>query len=263
MKMKKLLMTGAALVLVAGMGITVAAAGTIKQGSGGQHHMSHSQWHLDGRNCVTAKAGRIVTYGVHHAEPEGGDRTGILADAVDYTDGTGSCHISDGYCMKWSDADGDGVCDLCRNPAYHESGAESGAGGNCHISDGYCVNWSDADGDGVCDLCRNPAYHESGAESGAGGNCHISDGYCMNWSDADGDGVCDLCRNPAYCESGDGNGAQGSGNAVSQDSGSTAGSQGQNYGGYDLECYGTDYNGCGNSGRGHHSSGHHGRGHHR
>ncbi len=223
MKMKKLLMTGAALVLVAGMGITVAAAGTIKQGSGGQHHMSHSQWHLDGRNCVTAKAGRIVTYGVHHAEPEGGDRTGILADAVDYTDGTGSCHISDGYCMKWSDADGDGVCDLC----------------------------------------RNPAYHESGAESGAGGNCHISDGYCMNWSDADGDGVCDLCRNPAYCESGDGNGAQGSGNAVSQDSGSTAGSQGQNYGGYDLECYGTDYNGCGNSGRGHHSSGHHGRGHHR
>ncbi len=211
------------MVLVAGMGITVAAAGTIKQGSGGQHHMSHSQWHLDGRNCVTAKAGRIVTYGVHHAEPEGGDRTGILADAVDYTDGTGSCHISDGYCMKWSDADGDGVCDLC----------------------------------------RNPAYHESGAESGAGGNCHISDGYCMNWSDADGDGVCDLCRNPAYCESGDGNGAQGSGNAVSQDSGSTAGSQGQNYGGYDLECYGTDYNGCGNSGRGHHSSGHHGRGHHR
>ncbi len=171
------------MVLVAGMGITVAAAGTIKQGSGGQHHMSHSQWHLDGRNCVTAKAGRIVTYGVHHAEPEGGDRTGILADAVDYTDGTGSCHISDGY--------------------------------------------------------------------------------CMNWSDADGDGVCDLCRNPAYCESGDGNGAQGSGNAVSQDSGSTAGSQGQNYGGYDLECYGTDYNGCGNSGRGHHSSGHHGRGHHR
>ena len=36
--MKKLLMTGAALVLVAGMGITVAAAGTIKPGSVGQNY---------------------------------------------------------------------------------------------------------------------------------------------------------------------------------------------------------------------------------
>ena len=87
------------------------------------------------------------------------------------------------------------------------------------------------------------------------GSCHISDGYCMNWSDADGDGVCDLCRNPAYCENSAGNGEQ--------DSGSAAGSQGQNYGGYGSGCYNSGYNGCGNSRQGHHGSGHHGSGHHR
>lgn len=235
MEMKKLLVTGAAFVFVAGMGITAAAAGpnlfasgTMKPGSACQHHMSYLQWHVGGHNCVTANAGRFgcqpVTYSAHHAETE----------RCDWTTDT------------WTGA-----------AVYMDEA------GNCHISDGYCMNWSDADGDGVCDLCRNLAYRESSVTSGAGENCHVSDGYCMSWSDADGDGVCDMCRNLVYRENSTGNGEQGSGNAAAQDSGSAAGSQEQNYDGYDSGCYGSGYNGCGSSRQGHHGSGHHGSGHHR
>ncbi|HBA47878.1 MAG TPA: hypothetical protein DCZ91_08790, partial [Lachnospiraceae bacterium] len=140
MKMKKLLMTGASFLLVAGMGITAAAAGpnlfvagTMKPGSVRHHHMSHLQWHVGGRNCVTANAGRFgsqpVTYGAHHAETEGCDwTTDTQVSAAVYTDGAGSCHISDGYCTNWNDADGDGVCDLCRNPVYHDNSVAAGAG---------------------------------------------------------------------------------------------------------------------------------------
>ena len=153
MKMKKLLMTGAGLVLVTGMGITAAAvgpnlfsAGTMKQGS-----------------AVTQNSAVAQT------------------SAAVYTDGVGSCHISDGYCMNWSDADGDGVCDLCRNPAYCENNAgngEQGSGNAAPQDSGSAAESQGQNYGGYGSGCYGSGYNGCGnSRQGHHGSGHHGSGH--------------------------------------------------------------------------------------
>lgn len=83
---------------------------------------------------VASNGGEYLIYGLqgaHHAETEGCDwTTDTRVSAAVYTDEKGSCHITDGHCTNWSDADGDRVCDLCGNPVYRELSAGNGEQGS-------------------------------------------------------------------------------------------------------------------------------------
>ncbi len=79
-----------------------------------------------------------------------------------------------GPCEKCYDGDGDGYCDVCKNPVD--------AGG---INPPICKQCYDGDGDGLCDACKNPVD--------AGG---INPPICKECYDGDGDGYCDVCKNP-------------------------------------------------------------------
>jgi hypothetical protein len=89
-------------------------------------------------------------------------------------------------CTNFVDANGDGICDNCRQ--------------------GLCDSFVDANGDGICDNCRHLGYQHDGANSGNGPGCG-------NFVDADGDGVCDNC-DQSDCQGGgacDGTGPKGPG----------------------------------------------------
>lgn len=153
MKMKKLFITGAAFALMAGMGITATASGqnlfvtrTMKPEMAWYHHTGHLQRHMGGRDCTASGdlggfCGLTGTNGIHHSETDvdcwtdgqtGSGKscyTGNQCGAIVGTDGSGSCHIADGYCMNWADADGDALCDVCGNPVCHDNAVTAAGNG--------------------------------------------------------------------------------------------------------------------------------------
>lgn len=109
--MKKLLIAGAAVVLMAEMSVTALAAGHsqfLTKATAPQivwrHHASQSVKYMGRGPCSMWENGYCDTtgwQGRHH--------------------NTGSCEITDGHCTSWTDADGNGVCDLCGNVVYQEN----------------------------------------------------------------------------------------------------------------------------------------------
>ena len=116
MKRRKLLITGAAFILLVQTGLTSLAseqnvfpAKNMQAGIGKYYCGNHVQKHVGRHLCAAVDGSVVCGLGIHH---------GVTV----YTDGnnTGNCHFENGYCTSWADTDGDGYCDACRNPVFRE-----------------------------------------------------------------------------------------------------------------------------------------------
>ena len=133
MKRRKLLITGAAFILLVQTGLTSLAseqnvfpAKNMQAGIGKYYCGNHVQKHVGRHLCAAVDGSVVCGLGIHH---------GVTV----YTDGnnTGNCHFENGYCTSWADTDGDGYCDACRNPVFREPVQQTNAGGGDGNAAGY------------------------------------------------------------------------------------------------------------------------------
>ena len=188
--MKKIFVTGLAVLTVVGISIPVIASNAWKGDIRVEGSMEETEDIQDikideaagrGTADVTQLGAETKTEPSAAVEPEMNADINVTEPApdVDTTDwvcsyyvdanGDGICdhcagNGSNGVCSQYVDANGDGVCDHC-------------AGNNSH---GSCAQYVDANGDGICDHC-------TGTAAPAG------NGTCGSYVDANGDGVCDHC----------------------------------------------------------------------
>ena len=106
-----------------------------------------------------------------------------------------SCIMNNGICYTHTDADKDGICDVCGSKVKVEPSESS----NSEVIPGNpCVTHVDHDLDGTCDVCganmSTPAHdHVDGDQDGHCDICGATMIVCNHHNDANGDGKCDNC----------------------------------------------------------------------
>ena len=261
--MKKIFVTGLAVLTVVGISIPVIASNAWKGDIRVEGSMEETEDIQDikideaagrGTADVTQLGAETKTEPSAAVEPEMNADINVTEPAPDvdtmdwvcsyYVDanGDGICdhcagNGSNGVCSQYVDANGDGVCDHCAGNGSNgvcSQYVDANGDGVCdhcagNGSNGVCSQYVDANGDGVCDHC-------------AGNNSH---GSCAQYVDANGDGICDHCTGTAAPA---GNGTCGSyvdanGDGVCDHCTEGYGNRQQNQGGH--------------HGRGHHGGGRH------
>ncbi len=107
----------------------------------------------------------------------------------------GSCIMNNGICYTHTDANKDGICDVCGSKVKVEPSEDANSG---VIPGNPCVTHVDHDLDGTCDVCganmAAPAHdHIDGDQDGKCDICGASMIICNHHNDANGDGKCDNC----------------------------------------------------------------------
>lgn len=106
-----------------------------------------------------------------------------------------SCIMNNGICYTHTDADKDGICDVCGSKVKVEPSSDP----NSEVIPGNpCVTHVDHDLDGTCDVCganmATPSHdHIDGDQDGKCDICGASMIICNHHNDANGDGKCDNC----------------------------------------------------------------------
>ncbi len=165
--MKKIFVTGLAVLTVVGISIPVIASNAWKGDIRVEGSMEETEDIQDIK--IDEAAGRgtadVTQLGAEtKTEPSAAVEPEMNAD-INVTEPAPDVDTTDWVCSYYVDANGDGICDHC-------------AGNN---NNGVCSQYVDANGDGVCDHC-------------AGNNSH---GSCAQYVDANGDGICDHCTGTA------------------------------------------------------------------
>ena len=107
----------------------------------------------------------------------------------------GSCIMNNGICYTHTDANQDGICDVCGSKVKVEPSNDP----NSEVIPGNpCVNHVDHDLDGTCDICganmATPQHdHIDGDQDGKCDICGASMIICNHHNDGNGDGKCDNC----------------------------------------------------------------------
>ncbi len=165
--MKKIFVTGLAVLTVVGISIPVIASNAWKGDIRVEGSMEETEDIQDIK--IDEAAGRgtadVTQLGAEtKTEPSAAVEPEMNAD-INVTEPAPDVDTTDWVCSYYVDANGDGICDHC-------------AGNN---NNGVCSQYVDVNGDGVCDHC-------------AGNNSH---GSCAQYVDANGDGICDHCTGTA------------------------------------------------------------------
>lgn len=106
-----------------------------------------------------------------------------------------SCIMNNGICYTHTDANKDGICDVCGSKVKVEPSENP----NSEVIPGNpCVTHVDHDLDGTCDVCganmSSPTHdHIDGDQDGKCDICGASMIICNNHIDNNGDGKCDNC----------------------------------------------------------------------
>ena len=106
-----------------------------------------------------------------------------------------SCIRNNGICYTHTDADKDGICDVCGSKVKVEPSNDPNS---TVIPGNPCSEHVDHDLDGTCDVCganmSAPAHdHIDGDQDGKCDICGASMVICLHHNDANADGLCDHC----------------------------------------------------------------------
>ncbi|MCI9377650.1 MAG: hypothetical protein HFI06_03790 [Eubacterium sp.] len=157
--MKKIFVTGLAVIALVGISIPVIASSALK----GDIRVDGRVQEMDTKNTETDEAAEWDQVDVQQQEAQ------IKAEPVS------DVVPADLACSYYIDANGDGICDHC-----------AGGGADAVSGNGICDQFIDADGNGICDHCV-----------GNSTNAAFGNGSCGYYVDDNGDGICDHCTGTA------------------------------------------------------------------
>lgn len=108
-----------------------------------------------------------------------------------------SCIMNNGICYEHTDANKDGICDVCGAHVKIDDGGEETPSPS-DIPGNPCTEHVDHNLDGVCDVCganiSAPAHdHIDGDGDGHCDICNATMVVCNDHVDANGDGICENC----------------------------------------------------------------------
>ena len=109
-----------------------------------------------------------------------------------------SCIMNNGICYTHTDADKDGICDVCGSAVKIDKDTEEEQQKSTDIPGNPCTTHVDHDLDGTCDVCgavlSTPAHdHVDGDQDGHCDICNATMIVCNHHNDGNGDGLCDNC----------------------------------------------------------------------